>query len=89
MNIEVWASFKALSQLVSLFFDCEVGAESGQVHISCFMIEKVRPAEPMLYMISWSALHSASCIFTRWSEGIAEVRVQDSAITIFIVSPNE
>ena len=89
MDIEVSAAFKALSELVSLFFDREVCTESGQVHISRLVIKEVRPAEPMLYMVCWSTLHSASCIFARRGEGIAEVRVQDAAIAIFIVSSNE
>ena len=89
MYVEIAPSLQALSQLLGLFLDCEVCTEHGQIHISCLQVEKVRPAEPMLDVIRWSSLHFMCNTFIAWCEGIAEIRVENPAIAVFVVSPDE
>ena len=89
MYVEITPSLQSLSQLLGLLFDREVCSEHGQIHISCLQVEKVRSAEPMLDVIRWTSLHFMRNTFIARSECIAEIRVENPAVAVFVVSPDK
>ena len=89
MDIEIGSSAQSLPDHFDVLFDSEMSSEGAQIHITCLHHEKVCAAVAILDVISWSALHvEGNCLVIR-CKCITEVRVEDSAITILVISPDE
>ena len=89
MHIELRTSAQTLSDHLSIFFDCEMRSESAQEHVASFHLEEVRAAVSMLDVVGRSSLQSLRHRLSLRSECIAEVRVEDASITIFVVPANK
>lgn len=85
VNVEVRSASQALSDHFSVLLNGKVASESAQEHLTGLNCEEVGAAITVVDVVSGTALHRLGKGLVEWGEGIAEVRVKNSAITIFVV----